>query len=83
MLKEILSEYDNSNNSLEKSLNKVISRWRHFLSLPKLNILPEDEIIGLIGELLLLEKFLINDSFFSKFLITPLNQYLELYHDPI
>ena len=62
MLKEILSEYDNSNNSLEKSLNKVISRWRHFLSLPKLNILPEDEIIGLIGELLLLEKFLINDS---------------------
>ena len=61
MLKEILSEYDNSNYSLEKSLNKVISRWRHFLSLPKLNILPEDEIIGLIGELLLLERFLMND----------------------
>jgi hypothetical protein len=61
MLKEILCEYDNSNYSIEKSLNKVISRWRHFLSLPRLNILPEDEIIGLIGELLLLEKFLIND----------------------
>ncbi len=61
MLKEILSEYDNSNYSLEKSLNKVVSRWRHFLSLPKLNILSEDEIIGLIGELLLLEKFLKND----------------------
>ena len=58
ILKEIIETYDNSNFDIDKSVNIVISKWRHFLAAPKSNILKEDEIVGLIGELLLLNKLI-------------------------
>lgn len=58
ILKEIIETYDNSNFDIDKSVNIVISKWRYFLAAPKSNILKEDEIVGLIGELLLLNKLI-------------------------
>jgi hypothetical protein len=58
ILKEILSEYDKGNSELLKVINKVISKWRHFLAQPTNHILKEDEIIGLIGELMVLSKII-------------------------
>ena len=58
ILKEIIESYDNSNFDIDKSVNIVISKWRYFLAAPKSNILKEDEIVGLIGELLLLNKLI-------------------------
>ena len=58
ILKEILSEYDNGNYELLKVINKVISKWRHFLAQPSTLILKEDEIVGLIGELMFLSKLI-------------------------
>ena len=60
ILKEILSVFDTQDLGLSKSLLLVISKWRHFLSTPKLGILNEDEIIGLIGELIFIEFVLRN-----------------------
>jgi hypothetical protein len=58
ILKEIIETYDNSNFEIDKAVNIVISKWRYFLAAPKSNILKEDEIVGLIGELLLLNKLI-------------------------
>lgn len=58
ILKEILNQFDNSDLNLSDCLLIVIAKWRHFLSAPKTNILNEDEIIGLIGELIFLERVL-------------------------
>jgi hypothetical protein len=60
ILKEILSVYDTTHIELSKSLTLVISKWRHFLSAPKISILNEDEIVGLIGELIFIEYILTN-----------------------
>lgn len=60
ILKEILTVYDTTDLNLSNSLLLVISKWRHFLSIPKLGILNEDEIIGLIGELFFVEHILRN-----------------------
>jgi hypothetical protein len=56
ILKEIITEYDNGNSDLYKIINKAISKWKHFLAQPISNILKEDEIVGLLGELLFLFK---------------------------
>lgn len=56
ILKEIIEELDNGKLNVVKCIDLVISRWRHFLSEPGRIILEEEEIIGLIGELLLLDK---------------------------
>jgi hypothetical protein len=58
ILKEILGQYDNTDLALSDCLIIVISKWRHFLSAPKINILDEDEIVGLIGELLFIDLVL-------------------------
>ena len=58
ILKEIISEYDNGQSDLIKIINKVISKWRHFFSQPKSLILKEDDIIGLLGELIFLSKLI-------------------------
>ena len=58
ILKEILSEYDKGGSEILKVINKTISKWRHFLSQPSSLILKEDEIVGLIGELMLLSKLI-------------------------
>ncbi len=58
ILKEILAEYDNGNSELIKVINKIISKWRHFLAQPASFILKEDEIVGLIGELMFLSKLI-------------------------
>ncbi len=60
ILKEILTIYDTTDLDLSNSLALVISKWRHFLSVPKLGILNEDEIIGLIGELVFIEHIIRN-----------------------
>jgi hypothetical protein len=58
ILKEILGQYDNTDLALSDCLIIVISKWRHFLSAPKVNILDEDEIVGLLGELLFIDLIL-------------------------
>ena len=63
ILNEILEHINNSNIGLVKSINIIILKWRHFLSLPKSYILDETDIIGLIGELLLLDKILDNENY--------------------
>jgi hypothetical protein len=68
ILKEILGIYDNGAAQLVDIIHKVISKWRHFLGEPKYGILVEDEIVGLIGELLFLRK-LINSHFQNSIII--------------
>jgi len=58
ILKEILTEYDGGNQGMSSSLDKVISRWRYFLSAPTNQILTEDDIVGLFGELFLLSHLI-------------------------
>lgn len=58
ILKEILSEYDNGDSELLKVINKIISKWRHFLAQPVSVILNEDEIVGLIGELMFITRLI-------------------------
>jgi hypothetical protein len=58
ILKEILSEYDKGNSELIKIINKIISKWRHFLAQSASLILKEDEIVGLIGELMFLSRLI-------------------------
>ena len=56
ILKEIIFEFDNSDIEMAKCVFKVISKWRHFLAEPSSRILSEEEIVGLIGELMFLYK---------------------------
>jgi len=58
ILKEILGQYDDTDLPLSDCLIIVISKWRHFLSAPKLNILHEDDIVGLLGELIFIDLIL-------------------------
>lgn len=58
ILKEIISEYDKSNSELHNVIKKVISKWRHFLAEPVSLIMKEDEILGLLGELMFLSKLI-------------------------
>jgi hypothetical protein len=58
ILKEIIGELDKNKFDTIKCVNLVISKWRHFLSVPTLGILSEDKIIGLLGELLFLRKLI-------------------------
>jgi hypothetical protein len=58
IIKEIIETFENSNFEISKAVNIVISKWRYFLASPKPSILNQDEIIGLMGELYLLEKLI-------------------------
>lgn len=58
IIKEIIEIYDNSVFDISKAVNIVISKWRYFLASPKTTILKEEQIIGLIGELIFLDKLL-------------------------
>jgi hypothetical protein len=58
ILKEIISELDKGKSDTVKCLHLVISKWRHFLSVPSSEILSEENIIGLLGELLLLKTLI-------------------------
>jgi hypothetical protein len=64
ILKEIISEIDKNKFETIKCVNLVISKWRHFLSVPVLEILSEENIIGLLGELLLLISLL--DAYYAE-----------------
>jgi hypothetical protein len=59
ILKEIISEYDKGNSELLKVINKIISKWRHFFAQPVSLIMKEDEIVGLLGELMFLSKLIL------------------------
>jgi hypothetical protein len=61
IIKEVLEDYDSSDTDIHKSLARIISKWRHFLSEPKYNLMSEENIIGLIGELLFLKKLTSNN----------------------
>ena len=65
ILKEILELYDNSEIQLVEIINRVISKWRYFLGEPKDDILSEDNIIGLIGELIFLKELLKTQAAFA------------------
>lgn len=58
IIKEILSEYDNQDFELIKVINRVIAKWRYFLAKPSNQLLSEEKIIGLIGELMFLSKLI-------------------------
>ncbi len=58
ILKEILEEFDKGDSELLEVINKIISKWRHFLAQPTSLILNEDQIIGLIGELMVLSRLI-------------------------
>jgi len=58
ILKEILTDFDNGTSDIGQSVIKVISKWRYFFSEPKSEIMSEENIVGLIGELMLLLKLL-------------------------
>lgn len=58
ILKEIISEFDKGNTELHKVINKIISKWRHFFAQPVSLIMKEDEIVGLLGELMFLSKLI-------------------------
>jgi hypothetical protein len=58
ILKEIISELDKGKSDTVKCLHLVISKWRHFLSVPSSEILSEENILGLLGELLLLKTLI-------------------------
>lgn len=58
ILKEIISELDKGKFDTVRCVYLVISKWRHFLSVPSSEILSEENITGLIGELLLLKRLL-------------------------
>lgn len=58
ILKEILTDFDEGKEDITFSVQKVISKWRHFLSKPKSEILHEDKIIGLLGELIFLNTLI-------------------------
>lgn len=58
IIKEIISEYDKGNSELLKVINKIISKWRHFFAQPVSLIMKEDEIVGLLGELMFLSKLI-------------------------
>jgi hypothetical protein len=58
ILKEIISELDKDKFDTVKCVHLIISKWRHFLSVPTSEILSEENIIGLLGELLLLKNLL-------------------------
>lgn len=56
IINEILNNLETYNN-VESKILRVIDSWFLFLSLPKIDILTDKQIVGLIGELLLFEKF--------------------------
>ncbi len=58
IIKEILSEVDAEYYDTVKCIQLVISKWRHFLSAPNTQIMSRENIIGLIGELILLDKLI-------------------------
>jgi hypothetical protein len=63
ILKEIIQDFDKGGTqSIILSVKKIISKWKYFLSEPQGDILNEDNIIGLIGELLLLKKIIVFDK---------------------
>ena len=58
ILKEIIDEFDKGKHQIVTCVHLVIAKWRHFLAKPINQIMEEEQIIGLIGELMLLEKLI-------------------------
>lgn len=58
IVREILADFDSGNDGMAKSVDKVIRKWKHFLSDPENALMKEDEILGLTGELIFLNKLL-------------------------
>ncbi len=55
IVNEILEKSKTFNN-IESNILKVINSWFLFLNLPRISILTDKEVVGLIGELLFFEK---------------------------
>jgi hypothetical protein len=60
ILKEIIGEIDKCKHETVKCIQLIISKWRLFLSTPKDELMKEEDIIGLIGELMMLEKLIVD-----------------------
>ncbi len=58
VIKDVVSEFDNGSLTMAECVRRVIAKWRHFLSEPRSQILDEEEILGLIGELVLLKQLI-------------------------
>lgn len=58
IIKGILSDSDKTGDDICISVQRVISKWKYFLSEPRQEIMTEENIVGLIGELLFLEKLM-------------------------
>lgn len=58
ILKEIIADFDKGISDVVESVIRVIGKWRYFLSEPKSEIMSEENITGLIGELIFLQKLL-------------------------
>jgi hypothetical protein len=58
IVREILADFDAGKDEMAKSTDKVIRKWKHFLSDPENALMNEDEILGLTGELMFLHKLI-------------------------
>ena len=56
IIREILEDYDKGEDDISKSVIRVINKWKHFMAEPENDLMSEEDIIGLTGELLLLLK---------------------------
>ena len=56
IIPDILNDYDNSDRVMSLSLNRVFQKWKAFLADMQKRKLSEEDITGLIGELLFLGK---------------------------
>ena len=56
IIKEIIADFDSGKLDFGISVVKIIKKWKHFWGDAKKNIMQPDQILGLIGELLFLEK---------------------------
>ena len=56
IIKEIISDFDSGKFDYGVSVIKIIKKWKHFWANDKKDIMTDDNILGLVGELLFLQK---------------------------
>jgi len=61
IIREIMSEMDRGREaSIVPCVHLVIAKWRHFLSEPAIGLMSEEEIVGLLAELMLLRRLIVS-----------------------
>lgn len=58
IIREILADYDTCSVEMTISVDRVIRKWKHFLSDPASELMKEEDIVGLMGELMFLMKII-------------------------